>query len=68
MKTIRWYKVKCSLYNDYIGIRFWNDVIKFMEIHRCFDMEIKAQFSELYCDVDGVFENGKIWPKSLANF
>ena len=63
MKTIKWYKVKCSFYNQCIGIKTWKDVIEFIEKNRCFDYTIMGQTSDIYCDVNFVYEDGILWEK-----
>lgn len=63
MKTIKWYKVKCSFYNQCIGIKTWNEVIEFIEKNRCFDYTIMGQTSDIYCDVNFVYKDGILWEK-----
>lgn len=63
METIKWYKVKCSFYNQCIGIKTWNEVIEFIEKHRCFDYTIMGQTSDIYCDVNFVYKDGILWEK-----
>jgi hypothetical protein len=63
MKTIGWYKVKCSCYNQCIGIKTWDEVIKFIEKHRCFDYTIMGQTCDIYCDVNFVYKDGILWEK-----
>jgi hypothetical protein len=68
MKTIKWYKVKCSLINQCIGIKTWNEVIEFLEKHRCFDYTIMGQTSDIYCDVNFVYKDGILWEKDKIFF
>ena len=63
MKTIRWSKVKCSFYNQCIGIKTWDEVIEFIEKHRCFDYTIMGQPSDIYCDVNFIYKDGIVWEK-----
>ena len=55
-ETIKWYKVKCSFYQQEFGIRTWRDVLDFMQRHIGFDIEIKGQSTELFKDVDVYYE------------
>ena len=43
MPTIRWFLVKCSFFNEPIGIQYWSDVIDFLTHYSCFDYEIKRK-------------------------
>lgn len=60
-KTIKWFKVKCSFYQQEFGIKHWEDIIAFMNKHRCFDMEIKAQYTEPFEGVDGYYEDNRFF-------
>ena len=40
--TIKWFKIKCSFYQQEFGIKHWEDVVAFVDKHRCFDIEIKG--------------------------
>lgn len=68
-KTIKWFKVNCSLYKQEIGIKRWKDVIEFLSKHPCFDFTITGQYSDLYDGVPAVYKDGKIWlnDKFFAN-
>ena len=57
MKTIKWYKVKCSFYDQCIGIKTWDEVIEFIKKHRCFDYTIMGQTRDIYCDVNFVYKD-----------
>lgn len=54
---IKWYKVKCSLYEQAFGIRNWLNILDFMNIHIGFDIEIRAQTTDRFEGVDIYFEN-----------
>lgn len=56
-KTIKWYKVKCSFYEQEFGIKYWRDVVSFIEKHVGFDVDIKAQYTEPFTGVDGYWED-----------
>ena len=56
--TIKWFKIKCSAYEQEIGIKLWSDVVEFVEKHRCFDYEIKGQTTEPFTDVDAEYRDG----------
>lgn len=43
MPTIRWFLVKCSFYDEPIGIQYWSDVVDFLTHNACFDYEIKGK-------------------------
>ena len=51
MKTIQWFLVKCSFFNEPIGIEYWSDVIDFLTNYACFDYEIKGKTTKLFEDV-----------------
>lgn len=55
--TIKWFKIKCSAYEQEIGIKLWSDVVEFVEKHRCFDYEIKGQTTEPFTDVDAEYRD-----------
>ena len=57
--TIKWFKVKCSFYQQEFGIKLWRDVIEFVNKHRCFDIEIKGQTTEPFTDVDVEYCDGR---------
>jgi hypothetical protein len=59
-KTIRWYKVKCSLFKQEFGVRMWKDLIDFMQHTIGFDYTITGQYTEPYTGVEGYYENGQI--------
>ena len=59
-KTIRWYKVKCSLFKEEFGVRLWKDLIDFMSHTIGFDYTITGQYTEPYTGVEGYYENGQI--------
>lgn len=59
MKTIKWYKVKCSFFNEEFGIRLWEDVIAFVKKFRGFDLEITAQYTDLFEGVNAMYENNE---------
>lgn len=56
--TIKWFKVNCSFYQQEFGIKFWSDVVAFVDKHRCFDIEIKGQTTEPFTDVDAEYRDG----------
>lgn len=56
-ETIKWYKVKCSCFQQEFGIRTWRDVLDFMQRHVGFDIEIKGQYTERFKGVDVYYEN-----------
>lgn len=56
--TIKWFKVKCSFYQQEFGIKLWRDVVEFVDKHRCFDIEIKGQTTEPFTDVDAEYCDG----------
>lgn len=57
--TIKWYKVKCSLYEQEFGIGHWRDVLDFMHRHVGFDIEIKGQTTEMFEGVDAYYEHNQ---------
>ena len=57
-KTIRWYKVKCSLFKQEFGVKMWDDLIDFMKHTIGFDYTITGQYTEPYTGVEGYYENG----------
>ena len=57
--TIKWYKVKCSFYQQEFGIRTWRDIMVFMHRHVGFDIEIKGQYTERFKDVHVYYENNQ---------
>ena len=59
--TIKWYKVKCSFYEQEFGIRCWRDVIDFMHRHVGFDIEIKGQATERFEGVDAYYQNNQFY-------
>lgn len=46
MPTIKWFLVKCSFFNEPIGIQYWSDVVDFLTHYACFDYEIKGKYTE----------------------
>ena len=60
METIKWYSIKCSLYNQSIGVSRWNDVLDFLSNHIGFDVEIKGMYSDFVSNARYVYVNGKI--------
>lgn len=60
-KTIKWFKIKCSAYEQEIGIKLWSDVVEFVEKHRCFDYEIKGQTTEPFTDVDAEYRDCRFY-------
>ena len=56
--TIKWFKIKCSFYQQEFGIKLWEDVMTFVNKHRCFDIEIKGQTTAPFTDVDAEYRNG----------
>ena len=60
METIKWYSIKCSLYNQSIGVRRWDDVLDFLSKHIGFDVEIKGMHSDFVPNARYVYVNGKI--------
>jgi len=46
MPHIRWFLVKCSLFDEPIGIRYWSDVVDFLSHNACFNYEIKCQYTK----------------------
>ena len=58
--TIRWYKIKCSLFKQELGIKLWKDVIDFMTRTIGFDYTITGQTSKPYKGVEAYYENGQI--------
>lgn len=59
--TIKWFKIKCSAYEQEIGIKLWSDVVEFVEKHRCFDYEIKGQTTEPFTDVDAEYRDCRFY-------
>ena len=59
-KTIRWYKVKCSLFKHEFGVKMWDDLIDFMKRNIGFDYTITGQYTEPYTGVEGYYKNGEI--------
>jgi hypothetical protein len=57
--TIKWFKIKCSFYQQEFGIKLWSDVVEFVDKHRCFDIEIKGQTTDPFTDVDAEYRDGK---------
>lgn len=60
IKTIQWYKVKCSFFKQEFGVRKWSDLIEFMSHAIGFDYTITGQFTKPYTGVEGYYENGQI--------
>ena len=60
IKTIQWYKVKCSFFKQEFGVRKWSDLIEFMSHTIGFDYTITGQFTKPYTGVEGYYENGQI--------
>lgn len=60
-ETIKWFKIKCSAYEQEIGIKLWSDVVEFVEKHRCFDYEIKGQTTEPFTDVDAEYRDCRFY-------
>ena len=60
--TIHWFKVKCSLYKQEIGIHLWKDVVDFVSKNMCFDYVIEGQTSKRFEGVEAYYENGQISP------
>lgn len=60
MKAIKWYSIKCSLYNQPIGVHRWDDVLDFLTKHIGFDVEIKGMDSDFVSNAKYVYVNGKI--------
>lgn len=58
--TIRWYKIKCSLFKQELGIKLWKDMIDFMTRTIGFDNTITGQTSNPYEGVEVYYENGQI--------
>ena len=56
-ETIKWYKIKCSFYEQEIGIHAWKDVINFVSKHVGFDYEIIGQTTEPFTGVDAVYKD-----------
>lgn len=56
---IKWYKIKCSLYEQEFGIRCWRDVLDLMHRHIGFDIEIKGQTTERFEGVDAYYEHNQ---------
>ena len=61
MPTIKWYKVKCSLFKEEFGVKCWYDLIDFMSHSIGFDYTITGQYTEPYTGVEGYYENGQIY-------
>ena len=59
-KTIKWYKVKCSLFKQEFGVKRWYDLIDFMSKSIGFDYTITGQYTEPYTGVEDYYENGEI--------
>lgn len=58
---IKWYKIKCSLYEQEFGVIDWRDVLDFMHRHIGFDIEIKGQSTERFEGIDACFENNMFY-------
>lgn len=62
MATIKWYKVKCSLYKQTIGFKAWQDIIDFMSKNIGFDYVVEGQYTEPFTNVDAYYD------KNLKSF
>ena len=60
-KTIKWFKVECSFYDQPIGIQHWDTLLEFMSRHICFDYVIKGQTSQPFIGVDVEYRDGKFY-------
>ena len=60
-KTIKWYKVKCSLFKEELGIKYWGDVCEFLMDTVGFDYTITGQYTEPYTGVEAYYENRQIY-------
>ena len=60
IKTIQWYKVKCSFFKQEFGVRKWSDLIEFMSHTIGFDYTITGQYTKPYTGVEGYYEDGHI--------
>lgn len=56
---IKWYKIKCSFYEQEFGIKHWEDVIEFMTKHIGFDYEIIGQKTEPFEGVDAEYRDNQ---------
>lgn len=63
-KTIKWFKVKSSFYEQTFAIKLWRDVVEFVERHVCFDVNVKGQTSEDFVGVDAEYKDGEFFPIS----
>lgn len=55
--TIKWFKIKCSAYEQEFGIKLWSDVVEFVDKHD-FDIDIKCQTTEPFTGVDAEYRDG----------
>lgn len=63
-KTIKWFKVKSSFYEQTFAIKLWRDVVEFVKRHVCFDIKVKGQTSENFIGVDAEYKDGEFFPIS----
>ena len=63
-KTIKWFKVKSSFYEQTFAIKRWRDVVEFVKQHICFDINVEGQTSETFIDVDAEYKDGGFHPIS----
>ena len=58
-KTIKWFKVESSFYQQTFAIKRWKDVVEFVERHRCFDIKVEGQTSKKFIGVDAEYKDGE---------
>lgn len=57
--TIKWFKVKSSLYEQTFAIKLWKDVVDFVTRHVCFDVSIEGQTAKTPTGVDAEYKDGE---------
>lgn len=56
-ETIKWYKVKCSLYKEEFGVRKWIDLVNFISKTVGFDYTIEGQTTKPYTGVEAYLDS-----------
>lgn len=60
-KTIKWFKVESSFYQQVFAIKRWKDVVDFVNRHKCFDVNVKGQTTETFTSVDAEYKDGEFF-------